>query len=166
MIESDASRRPTSPALADGTTADGLWRAHALDLKRLAFLLLGDEGAAEDAVADAFARSWHRLDDVDVPIAYVRRAVINACRDEVRRRERSRRRDERAAVGEQVELDLAQLELLDVLARLPLRQRAAVVLRHVVGLDDVEIAKALGCRPATVRSSVRHGLAKLRKELS
>jgi DNA-directed RNA polymerase specialized sigma24 family protein len=40
------------------------------------------------------------------------------------------------------------------------------VLRYLVDLDDAEIATTLRCRPATVRSLVHRGLARLRKELS
>jgi hypothetical protein len=57
-------------------------------------------------------------------------------------------------------------ELHDVLARLPLGQRTALVGRFYCGWDDDAIAGALGVRPATVRSLVHRGLAALRTELS
>jgi RNA polymerase sigma factor (sigma-70 family) len=49
------------------------------------------------------------------------------------------------------------------LARLPVAQRRAVVLRHVVGLDYDEISTATGRTEGTVKSDVHRGLAKLRK---
>jgi DNA-directed RNA polymerase specialized sigma24 family protein len=49
---------------------------------------------------------------------------------------------------------------------LPVRQRTAIVLRHVADLGDTEIAALMGCRSSTVRSLARHGLARLRKELT
>jgi RNA polymerase sigma factor (sigma-70 family) len=46
---------------------------------------------------------------------------------------------------------------------LTVRQRAAVVLRYLCDLSDDEIAEALACQPATVRSLVHRGLARLRE---
>jgi RNA polymerase sigma factor (sigma-70 family) len=56
-------------------------------------------------------------------------------------------------------------ELWDALATLSPRQRAAIVLRFYEDLPDDEIAQVLGCRPATVRTTVHRGLAALRKEI-
>ncbi len=57
------------------------------------------------------------------------------------------------------------VELRDVLMQLPDRQRAAIVMRHLAGMDDPEIADALGVRRSTVRSLVARGLAAMHKEL-
>jgi RNA polymerase sigma factor (sigma-70 family) len=56
--------------------------------------------------------------------------------------------------------------MLARLARLPRRQRAAVVLRFYVGLSDAEIAAHLGCREGTVRSQISRALAGLRLDPS
>ena len=56
--------------------------------------------------------------------------------------------------------------MLDVLARLPYRQRAALVLRFYADWPDEQIAEHLGCRPATVRSHVHRGLEAMRKVLA
>ena len=53
-------------------------------------------------------------------------------------------------------------ELFDVLARLPSRQRAAIVLRFYEQMSDNEIAALLHCRPGTVASLVHRGCARLR----
>jgi RNA polymerase sigma factor (sigma-70 family) len=55
--------------------------------------------------------------------------------------------------------------MLDAVASLPARQRAAIVLRYWADLDDSEIADALGARAGTVRSLVHRGLTTLRKDL-
>ena len=52
-----------------------------------------------------------------------------------------------------------------MLLTLPVRQRAALVLRFWSGLSEAEIAEALDVRPGTVKSLVHRGLAALRKEL-
>ena len=55
--------------------------------------------------------------------------------------------------------------MLDLLAGLPPRQRAALTLRYVHDLPDAAIARALGCRTGTVRSLLSRGRAALRDEL-
>jgi RNA polymerase sigma factor (sigma-70 family) len=47
--------------------------------------------------------------------------------------------------------------ILDALAALPYKQRAALVLRYYEDRPEREIADALHCRPATVRSLVTAG---------
>jgi RNA polymerase sigma factor (sigma-70 family) len=49
-----------------------------------------------------------------------------------------------------------------LLAGLPRRQRAVLVLRYYEDLADTEIAAVLGCAPATVRSQAARALATLR----
>ena len=49
----------------------------------------------------------------------------------------------------------------DALAHLSVRQRTALVLRFYADLSEGEIARALGCRPGTVKSLVHRGLRQL-----
>lgn len=58
-----------------------------------------------------------------------------------------------------------QDRLAAVVATLPERYRAAVVLRHVQGLSYQEIAAALGQPTGTVKSNVHRGVAYLRAAL-
>jgi RNA polymerase sigma-70 factor (ECF subfamily) len=51
------------------------------------------------------------------------------------------------------------------IAALPPKQQAAVVLRHVQGLDYAEIAQALDCSQDSARANVYQGLRRLRREL-
>ena len=53
----------------------------------------------------------------------------------------------------------------ELLARLPRRQRAVLVLRYYEDLSDAEIAEILGCTPGTVRSQAARALATLRAAL-
>lgn len=53
--------------------------------------------------------------------------------------------------------------LLELLAVLPDRQRAAVTLRYVHDQSDRQIARALGCRTGTVRSLLSRAIATLRE---
>jgi RNA polymerase sigma factor (sigma-70 family) len=129
---------------------------------RVAFLVTGSNETAEDIVQEVFARCADRLAGLDHPASYLRAAVVNACRSHHRRL----RLAERLASGrrpESIELPNELVELRDALLMLADRQRAAVVLRFLCDLSDDEIAEALGCQPATVRSLVHRGLARLRE---
>lgn len=55
--------------------------------------------------------------------------------------------------------------MADVLAALPYRQRAAVVLRYYEDRPEADIAELLGVRPGTVKSLLHRGLAHLREVL-
>ena len=102
------------------------------------------------------------------PAAYVRRVVVTTFLAE--RRTTSRRattptdnqarldrptRDASAAVDDRDELD----RLID---QLPHRQRAAVVLRYYLDLDDDAIGAVLDCPAGTVRSLLSRALTTLR----
>jgi RNA polymerase sigma factor (sigma-70 family) len=52
-----------------------------------------------------------------------------------------------------------------LIARLPPRQRATVVLRFYEDLDDVAIAEILGCSPVTVRTHTMRALSALRHHI-
>lgn len=136
----------------------------------LARLVLRDADAAEDAVQDALVRAWRelpRLRDPDRFEAWMRRLVVNACFDEGRRR--SRRPTVRLlAVTEPIVAGDGQRALEDrdrlgrAFGRLPVEQRAVLVLAHYVGLSESEIAGNLGLPLGTVKSRLRYGTRAMR----
>jgi len=69
------------------------------------------------------------------------------------------------SVEEHVERDETSRELAELVARLPERQRAAVVLRHREGLSAAQAAQLLGCSEGAARSQASRGLDKLRLSL-
>jgi RNA polymerase sigma factor (sigma-70 family) len=142
---------------------EDLYAVHFASLMRIGFCLTGSNEVAEDLVQDTFLRCSGRLATVDDPGSYLRAALVNACRSHHRRTQMASRTDMPAPANRSLPADL--IELRDVLLRLPERQRAAIVLRYLVDLDDEQIAKTLGCRRATVRSLVHRGLAQLREDL-
>ena len=139
-----------------------LYREHFPALMRVAFLLTGSNEAAEDAVQETFIRCRTKLAHLDHPRSYLRAALINECRSVHRRSHRE------PAFTREPEPHLATelVELQDALARLPWRQRAAIVLRYFADVPDPEIARMLRCRPVTVRSHLRRGIASLREVLT
>ena len=141
-----------------------LYAAHFDHLVRLAALLVGSAGAAEDIVQDAFAKLLDRLSRIAVPEAWLWVTVINACRNERRRLGTARRYAARIATGP-IGIDEPVHELVASLRRLPHRQRAVVVLRFYLDLPEAEIATVLGVRLGTVKSSLHRALARLQLEV-
>jgi len=144
----------SKPAFAD------FYRATFTEMARLAFLLTGSVETAHDLVQDSFVRLHGRWDRIDEPRAYLRRTVVNACRSHYRRLSVQRRHSATARVEN---VDLGADEMIDAIAALPYRQRAAIVLRFWHDSSQAEIAAALGCRPGTVGSLIYRALAELRK---
>ncbi|MER7562957.1 SigE family RNA polymerase sigma factor [Streptomyces sp. NPDC048523] len=142
-------------------------------LMRTAFLLTGEQHAAEDLVQSTLERAyvaWRRVGSADDPEAYVRRVMINAHARKHRRklREFLARGDDFGLVREVADTGdrIAQADdrgaLLTALAQLPPRQREAVVLRYWEDLTETQTAEAMGCSVGSVKSNAAKGIAKLR----
>jgi len=141
---------------------DEFYRVSYQPALRLATFLVGVDDA-EDVVQDCFEALHQRFALLEHPDAYLRTTVANRCRA---LHHSSIRRDRRQQLAAKPELlDAEHRELLDVLTSLPYDQRAVLVLRLWAGWSDIDIANALGCRPATVRSHARRALTRLRKDL-
>lgn len=139
-----------------------LYRASYRGHVQLAFLMLGSRHEAEEIVQDAVVELGSRWESVQSPAAYLRRSVVNGAIGLLRHRkvvERHRTDPPPPHAPDHL------VELRDALLRLPARQRAAIALRFVEGLDDVDIARLLDCRRSTVRSLVSRGLTTLRLEV-
>jgi RNA polymerase sigma-70 factor (sigma-E family) len=151
-----------SPPTASETPTDGfdeLYRREYEPMVRLAFLLTGSNELAEDAAHDAFAKVYERWSRLDRPGAYLRTCVVNRCRDLLRRRRVERERSPQPVANAHLQAN----EVVDALAKLPVRQRAALVLRYYEDLSEADIAEALGVRRGTVKSLVSRGLDQLRE---
>ncbi len=143
--------------------ADAFYSEYRARAVAWATALTGRVDVGEELAQDALLKTIGRLDDVRNPGAYLRVAVVNACRSWQRSAAREHRRLERS----QRELANPALsensgEMLELLGDLPYRHRAALLLRFWAGWNDREIAAALGCRPASVRVFVHRGLRELR----
>jgi RNA polymerase sigma factor (sigma-70 family) len=136
-----------------------LYRSDRLRLVRLAYLLTGRQGVAEEVVQEAFIATRRAWLEVRQPGQYVQRSVVNRCRSWGRHQQVVRAHRPAPPEPSLLEPD----ELWDALERLDVRRRAAIVLRYYIGLTHREIAGILGCRPATVRTSIHRGLKQLGK---
>jgi RNA polymerase sigma factor (sigma-70 family) len=90
----------------------------------------------------------------------VRRAVINGCHTELRRRRVVRRAISRPP---QLGIPAEDMYLLDALARLTPKRRIALTLRFYADLSEAQIATAMDVGVGTVKSLISRGLADLRK---
>jgi len=140
---------------------------HSVGLTRFAFVLSGDRQLAEDLVQDCLLALHRRFGErlpLDEPVAYARRVIVNG---QVSRRRRRAASEVVTDVVPEVGVDAADVSEQDaawrLLAALPKRQRAVLVLRYYVDLTDEEIARTLSCRVGTVRSLAARAFAALRE---
>jgi len=140
-------------------------------LARCAYLLTLDHERALDLVQDTLLQAWRARDLVDEAHdrdRYVLRIMLNIYRGEARKKRLELTDfDPHSLVWPH---DLAsRLEDADLVARamseLSHRQRAVIVLRYWVDLDDTEIAQVLRCRRSTVRSIAARSLTRIRRNL-
>jgi RNA polymerase sigma-70 factor (ECF subfamily) len=129
----------------------------------------GSLAEAEDAVQEAFIRAyarWSRVGRLDKPAAWVRRVAFNLVTSRWRALRRAARLAPRIAVpdaGQSVEE--GRDWLVGELARLPERQRVAIVLHYWADLPVADIAEVMGQPVSTVKSHLRRGRAALAMSL-
>jgi RNA polymerase sigma-70 factor (sigma-E family) len=173
LPEAAGARSAAQESAEDAVAA--LYQASALSLIRMAYVMLDDLQGAEDVVQEAFYglyRRWGRLKDADHAIFYVRAAVLNGCRSALRRRAVRRRvlagrSDQRPAASAEAMVIKGEEreEVIRALARLPHRQREALVLRFYLELSDEQIARVMDIGQSTVRSTVYRALEALGRDL-
>ena len=151
------------PRVLDGRVIavdfDEFYRTEYAPMVRLARGLVDATESAEEIAQDAFARVFERWGRLESPGGYLRTAVINGARSELRRREVRRR----IGLGQPRQAPPERDYLLDALDRLAPKRKTALVLRFYAGLSERETAETMGVRPGTVKSLVSRGLAELRE---
>ena len=143
-------------------------------LRRVAYLLCGEWHRADDLVQSTITKlyaHWHRARRADNLDAYTRRTLVNTYLAEQRSGWAKWTLPHRFGGGDHDDPEpdpatLGDLELgLDLkaaLAKLPPRQRAAVVLRFYCDLSVEQTAQMMGCSTGNVKSQSSRGLATLR----
>lgn len=135
-------------------------------LYRTAYLYLGAEAAALDAVDEAVFKgllSFKKLRQPEFFKTWMTRILINECKTELRRRARSR---SYAELPETAVEDFDALPLKDAVSRLPVTLREPLILRYFSGYTTGETAEALGLPQGTVATRLRRALELLRLALS
>jgi RNA polymerase sigma-70 factor (sigma-E family) len=141
------------------------WQA----LSRVAYLLTGDHGRAEDLLQTALVRAHRRWRHIDNPEHYVRRVLVNLNNSWWRRRRITEHLTaqvpEREAADPHTDYDVRD-ELWSAVLKLPPRMRAVLVLRYFEDLPEADVARILECSLGTVKSQTSRALDRLRADLT
>jgi RNA polymerase sigma-70 factor (sigma-E family) len=154
--------------MTGGAAVEQLLAARGRHLMQAAIALAGSRPDGEDLLQAARERlllNYRRVgSDAE---GYLRRTLYNLAADGWRRRGVARRwqpvvaaRERRADGTDAIDIRDALVRLL---AQLPPRQRAVVVLRYWEQLSEAETAAVLGCSPGSVKSAASRGMSRLRE---
>jgi len=175
-------RPGVGPSVGGGgavSARDSAFTAFALSaapgLRRVAYLVCGDWHHADDLVQATLERMyarWPRLEHVDDPDAYARRVLTRLYLTENRRLWRHRETSwaEPGDAGAPVRADAGQvddqvadrLQVRELLASLPPRQRAVVVLRYLEDRPVEQVAYLMDVSAGTVKRQCHDALRRLR----
>jgi RNA polymerase sigma-70 factor, ECF subfamily len=158
----------------DSRAFEQILRLYERRVLMLSWRLLGNMEDAQDSTQEVFLRAFRYLHRVDVtkPVeAWLVRITVNVCRDFGKHQ---RRRLILAAEFEgpgvandtphsELESDEQKKMLREAIANLPLKERAAFVLRDIEGLPTSEVAGILNSSETTVRSQISIARVKIRK---
>ena len=141
-----------------------------------AYRVLGDRAEAEDVAQEALIRLWKQASDWRQGEAKVTtwlyRVVANLCTDRLRKSRGvaldaiPEPEDDSESPAEAMQQKSRQTALKEALADLPDRQRQAVVLRHIEGLSNPEIAEIMEIGVEAVESLTARGKRALAKILA
>lgn len=136
--------------------------------------LLKDDSLAEDATQEVFVRVMRHIEsapDDAAALAWVYRISTNFCLNQIR--DRGRQAEPTApdelpeASGEHPEPELLDRDLaMKLVARVPEKLRAVVVLYYVDGFDQEQVAQTLGISRRTVINRLQEFSERSRKYLT
>jgi len=145
-------------------------------MRGIAWRILGNQAAMEDALQEAYIKAWRHFErfdgDRDGFRAWLARIVHNTCIDHIRR-ERKRQND--VDIDDRRDVDsgavaiadrvLSRQAIRDALRRLPADQAAAMALVDGEGYSYDEVAQILEVPRGTVASRVARARETMRREL-
>ena len=160
----------------DGADFELLYDRHNRAAYGLAYRILGEAGAAEDVVQDAFLTVWRQAATYGPQRGTVRAWLLaivhHRAIDHVRRRsyreERQQALDavadppDSADTWEQARQSVEGRHVREALEQLPPDQRRSITLAYFGGYTHDEIARQLGVPLGTVKGRLRIGLQKMR----
>jgi RNA polymerase sigma-70 factor (TIGR02960 family) len=181
----------TAPAPLDERAFEALAQRHRRELHVHCYRMLASFDDAEDAVQEAFLRAWRSRESLEPDTmfrAWLYRIATNVCLDMIRSRSRRAREarsfaevpwlqpypdallDEIPAQDELpdavvVARETIELAFLAALQVLPPRQRAALILRDVLGMPAAETASLLATSVPAANSAVQRARATLQERL-
>jgi RNA polymerase sigma factor (sigma-70 family) len=154
-------------ALEASRSFEAFYHEESLKLFRRLWLVTGNRAEAEELMQDAFLKVWERWERVgrmDDPVGYLYRTAMNLFRTRYRRAMLAIRRTVGLAPTQDDFADVDERETVRrVLATLPPRQRAALVLTELLGFTPAEAGQVLGIRASSVRSLSHQGRDSFRR---
>ena len=160
----------------DGAAFEELMLMTERRVAQIAWRILGDAEEVKEAVQETFLRFYRhlgRFDERQELLGWLSRITVNVCRDLLRRGNRRRMFEpldlqlDHASGAPAADDELARRAELAQLRRgidaLPPKERLAVLLRDVEGMETDEVAAALGNSAATVRVQLSKARTKLRE---
>jgi RNA polymerase sigma-70 factor (ECF subfamily) len=133
---------------------------------RVARRILADPDGAEDVAAEALSRAyahWDRIGDKPYLDAWVVKVASNLALNLIRRRPPALPRE---VVLSEEDAAINHVLLVDALSHISARQREVLVLRHLAGFSEPEIAAHLGLGLGTVKTHLRRGREAMAAQLA
>lgn len=152
---------------------DSIWQLHKASVRRILDQLTRDRDLTDDLLQETYLRAWRGISNYrdgdarawlseiarNVFYTYVRHARVKAevqvdsdtCTGGV------------GQVGSEDHIE--QLDIRNVLSKLPDDLRTALVMKHHVGLTYLEIARRTDCAPITARTRVHRAISLIRSTL-
>ena len=156
--------------LPDSESFDGFYRDTRQRLFDCLVALTGNRAEAQDVVHEAYARAWQRWDTVGGyanPEAWVRTVARRVAVSRWRRTQSAFAAYRRVGTAPpQRGPDVESMTLVAALGKLPMKQREAVVLHHLLELPVAQIARETGIPEGTVKARLARGRRALAALLS
>jgi RNA polymerase sigma-70 factor (ECF subfamily) len=152
--------------------AEQLFTVHYPKLAGWVRRLVDDDETAHEIASEAFVRllaKWTSPDKLDSPQSYLYMIATNLVRDHWRKVERERRAISKVTAGVDPEPyadPSADVDIRELLARLPARLREPFLLHYYAGFGIKEIAVQLKKPEGTIKADLYHARAKLKEALA
>ena len=158
---------PPATALAETASFEVFVTASQTRLFGSLCLMTGSRHEAEEITQEAYVRvleRWDQVQGLDDPTGYLFVTALNVFRKRMRRAGIALRRSIGMAPSQDA---FGAVEdravVLGALAKLPLDQRAALVVTALLGYSSEEAGQMLGIQPSTVRARATRGRTALRE---
>jgi RNA polymerase sigma-70 factor, ECF subfamily len=162
-------------ARGDEPAFRALARRHLPVMAGLARRILGNAADAEDVAQEAMLRVWlhaPRWQPLALFRTWLTRVVVNLCLDRKRRAPWVELEaagdivDPAPGASEQAERSERERQIAEAIAKLPDRQRVAIVLTYSEGMSNGQVAEALGTSVSAVETLLVRGKQNLRRALN
>ena len=163
----------------DVAAFEALVQTHRQVALRVAFLVVGDQGEAEDVTQEAFVKAYHAMARFRADASF-RPWLLRIVRNEALNQRRRRGRQERLSLRlandpvsggaapspeTTVMTTVERRTILEAVNALPDRYREVVIHRYLLGLSEAETAATLRIPAGTVKSRTARALHRLESSL-